>query len=99
MKVDFRVPSGAALIAVNPAISEVLSGEELNSIRGARFWASVLTELRIESGCTLYDDQFEKWVNSNRGITFLHENSEYPAHLTGLEMDDQTFIMLLLKYR
>jgi hypothetical protein len=59
---------------------------------------NILRYLKGDSGCALYDDSFEHWAKETWGITFLHGNQLYPDHLTGLEMEDSTYTMLLLKY-
>jgi len=61
-------------------------------------WSRMLRLLKEESGLQLYDDSFEQWVLDVWGIKFLHESSMYPSHLTGIELDDSTLTMLLLKY-
>ena len=66
---------------------------------GARRWGKLLRALKVESGIPLYDDSFEKWALDVWGIRFLHESTEYPGHLTGVELDDATYTMLLLKFQ
>ena len=57
----------------------------------------ILRELKKQSGCDLYDDSFEKWLWDNCGIKQLHESEHFPSHLTGVEMSDEAYTMLLLK--
>lgn len=61
-------------------------------------WSTMLRLLKDESGLPLYDDRFEQWVFDEWGIVFLHGNPVYPGHLTGVELDDATYTLLLLKY-
>lgn len=62
------------------------------------FWSRALQGLRQESGLPLFDSRFETWAKEEWDIIFLHENIEYPGHLTGIEVDESTYTMLLLKY-
>lgn len=84
MKVDFR------LVNVNDTLVPI----DMDSFR----WTQTLMGLKMESGLDTFDDKFEDWILSVWGITFLHENTQYPSHLTGLSMSDETYTMLLLKY-
>ena len=61
-------------------------------------WSKMLRCLKEESGCALYDDTFEQWVLKEWGIKFLHESVIFRSHLTGIELDESTLTMLLLKY-
>ena len=60
--------------------------------------ALMLRQLKNESGCALYNEEFEQWALREWKIKFLHENEMYPDHLTGLEMPDEVFTVLALKY-
>lgn len=60
-------------------------------------FSRILRELKEKSGCQLYDDKFEQWLWDECGIKQLHESEQYPTHLTGLEMSDEAYTMLLLK--
>ncbi len=62
------------------------------------YWSRVLMRLRSESGLPLFNDKFEAWVKDTWNITILHEDKEFPSHLTGVELDDAIYTMLLLKY-
>ena len=66
-----------------------------NTTRGA---AVMLRKLKDESGYPLYDDTFEAWALKEWSIKFLHESTMYPDHLTGLEMPDEIYTALILKY-
>ncbi len=61
-------------------------------------WSLILRGLKAESGLELYDDKFEDWVLKEWNIKLLHTNKMYPDHLTGMEVDDQTMTMLMLKF-
>lgn len=58
----------------------------------------ILRELKIESDHGYYDFDFEQWCAKEWGIVWLHENASFPSHLTGLEMSDETYTMLILKF-
>lgn len=60
-------------------------------------FSHLLRQLKADSGCAWYDDEFEKWLWDNLGIKQLHENEQFPSHLTGVEMSDEAYTMLLLK--
>ena len=62
-----------------------------------RKFSLILKQLKEQSGCALYDDDFEKWLWDNCGIRQLHENEQFPTHLTGLEMSEEAYTMLLLR--
>ena len=61
-------------------------------------WSFILMGLREESGVALFGDEFEKWALKEWNIKLLHGNEVFPEHLTGMEMDDQTMTMLMLKF-
>jgi hypothetical protein len=65
---------------------------------GVMSWSLILRGLKAESGLELYDDAFEEWVLKEWNIKLLHGNSLFPGHLTGMEIDDQTMTMLMLKF-
>jgi len=94
MRIDFRSSHGMDLDSefTRCHADQALIGQK------AGFWSRVLRELKAESGRNLYDAGFEEWVKDEWTITFLHENNEYPTHITGLDMNDSTFTMVLLKF-
>ena len=61
-------------------------------------WSLILRGLQAESGLPLYDAAFEEWVFKEWNIKLLHNNKMFTDHLTGMEMDDQTMTMLMLKF-
>lgn len=61
-------------------------------------WSLILRGLKAESGLDLYDDKFEEWVLKEWNIKLLHGSQVYPEHLTGMEIDDRTMTMLMLKF-
>lgn len=61
-------------------------------------WSLILMGLRAESGVALFGDEFEEWVLKEWNIRLLHNNEVFPSHLTGMEMDEQTLTMLMLKF-
>jgi hypothetical protein len=76
------------------------SGGENGAVRGGTAkWSKILRALKEESGLPLYDDAFEEWALAEWRIRFLHENTEFPGHLTGVELDDSTYTMILLKFQ
>ena len=65
---------------------------------GVMSWSLILRGLKAESGLDLYDDKFEEWVLQEWNIKLLHTNEMFMDHLTGMEMNDQTMTMLMLKF-
>lgn len=57
----------------------------------------ILRSLKAESGRALYDDSFEQWLWAEYEIKQLHDNENFPDHLTGVEMSEETYTMILIK--
>lgn len=58
-----------------------------------------MQKLRQESGIRFYDDDFDAWVLDKWGIKLLHEHKEYTSMYTGVELPDEIYTVLLIKYQ
>lgn len=58
----------------------------------------LLMHLKSESGHSRFNEEFYQWCRHNYGIVDLHEREEYPAVLTGIEIDEAIVTVLRLKY-
>lgn len=68
-------------------------------LESARYWAIVLRALRKESPFT--DSQqvgFEEWLEKEWSCKILHTEDNYVTHMTGLDISDESYTMLLMRF-
>jgi hypothetical protein len=62
-------------------------------------WTGVLFDLKRNSPNELYNDQFYQWLEETWKIKAIQEiRIESQPILVGLEMPDEVYTMLILKY-
>ena len=71
--------------------------EQIRTEVDRHFWSRTLRLLVQEYGPVIFDKDFERWLLQQYGISCLHDNAEYPGHLTGVELSDSSYTLLLLK--
>jgi hypothetical protein len=73
--------------------------QSVNNNRDTRYWSFLLSRLKTESGFDKYDDTYYTWLFDTYKIRVIEEQLGICSKaLTGLELDESTFTLLLLKY-
>lgn len=61
-----------------------------------RRWFNILMDLKNKSPYPTFTDDFEEWVFDNYGLRILHNSSMFPSHITGVEIEEENYTVLLL---
>lgn len=62
------------------------------------FWYNVFQGLKLESGLDRYDTEFYTWLGTEWGIKCCTAQPDYSGIIEGIEIDEATYSMLLLKF-
>ena len=61
-------------------------------------WANILRIMMREFSESKSDLDLDEWLEKTWSIRLRHDNTTYPSHISGLEIDDEYLTMVLLKY-
>ncbi len=64
----------------------------------AGYWPYVLMQLKKDYGFELFTDDFYDFLRTEIGINVLFEMENAPTTISGIELSDEHWTMILLKY-
>ena len=62
------------------------------------YWCHVFSVLHSDSPYSNYDSQFYQWLETEWGITVITNLDDYEGYIAGVEVTDQAYLMILLRF-
>lgn len=72
--------------------------EMIQSTVNLRFWGLLLKRWSAEQNMPANGDRFKTWLKDTWSIALLTDSTVYNGGISGLEIDEEYYLMVLLKY-